>query len=111
MDIVVTIPKSEYANDEAETRDYLANPENMEQFWTLSKRPKKLNIGDRVFFVKHGRIESSMRVTRIKDDATTVCETTGRVWSGKCQIFMDDLRMEHLDIRVRGFQGFRYRWW
>ena len=111
MDIVVTIPKNEYKNDEAETRDYLGDIEHIEQFWTLNKRPKKLNVGDRVFFVKNGCIESSMRVTRIETDSTTMCETTGRVWSGKCQIFMDDLRIEQLDIQVRGFQGFRYRWW
>jgi hypothetical protein len=110
MDIVVTIPKNEYLNDDAETNDMLENPE-LEQFWTLSKIPKNLHIGDRLFFVKNNRIESSMRVLDIKDNSTTKCETTKRVWSGNCQIFMNDLRSEAINLNVKGFQGFRYRWW
>jgi len=70
---------------------------------------KKLNIGDRVYFVKNGFIESSMKVIRIETKATAVCEVTNRTWNG-CLIFMDDLRQEQLE-QVRGFRGFRYRWW
>ncbi len=50
-----------------------------------------------------------MRVLRIEEKATATCEVTNRTWSG-CLIFMDDLRQEQLE-QVRGFQGFRYRWW
>lgn len=110
MDIVVTIPKSEYKNDDVETADMIEN--DLEQFWTLSNTPKRLFYGDRVYFVKNNMVESSMRVTRTEHDKSTVCETTGREWKGKCQIFMDDLRSEtHLGIETKGFQGFRYRWW
>lgn len=70
---------------------------------------KKLNIGERVYFVKNGIIESSMRVIRIEAKATASCEVTNRTWNG-CLIFMDDLRQEQLE-QVRGFPGFRYRWW
>jgi hypothetical protein len=109
IDIVVTIPKPEYENDDKETQDMLEK--DLVQFWTLSKVPRKLRIGDRVYFVKNGKIESSMRVVDIIENSTMTCETTKRTWSGKCQIIMDDLRMEQLDIQVKGFQGFRYRWW
>lgn len=109
IDIVVTIPKSEYENDDRETQDMLDR--DLVQFWTLSKMPRRLKIGDRVYFVKDGKIESSMKVVDIIENSTMTCETTGRTWSGRCQIIMDDLRIEHLNIQVRGFQGFRYKWW
>lgn len=109
LDIVITIPKHEYENDDKETKDMLEK--DLVQFWTLSRVPKKLNIGDRVYFVKNGKIESSMRVIDIIQDSIMTCETTGMVWSGKCQIVVDDLRVEQLDIKAQGFQGFRYKWW
>ena len=111
MDIVITIPKSEYKNDDKETEIYESNPELYEQFWTLSKIPQKLKANDRVYFVKYNRIESSMKVKRIELSSKTTCEVTGRTWSGQCQLFLNDLRKENLDIQVKGFQGFRYKWW
>lgn len=110
MDIVVTIPKKEYENDDKETNDLLNNTDYV-QFWTLHRVPKKLNEGDRVYFVKNNRIESSMRVIEIKTDSETDCLTTGRIWSGRCQIFMDDLVIENINLITKGFQGFRYCWW
>lgn len=110
MDIVVTIPKSEYKNDDLETKEM--NEFGYQQFWTLAKTPKKLCIGDRVYFVKYAKIESSMRVISIENDASKSCETTGRTWHGACQITMDSLRDETgLSVKVKGFQGFRYKWW
>lgn len=109
MDIVVTIPRSEYVNDDAETR-HMEIDTDLEAFWTLSRVPRQLQLGDRVYFVRDGRVESSMRCLRIEKNSTTRCETTGRIWSGGCQIFMDDLREEN-GPATRGFQGFRYRWW
>jgi hypothetical protein len=107
MDIVVTIPKSEYQNDAIETNDYLDNAD-MVQFWTLSRVPKRLQVGDRVYFIKNNRIESSMKVIDIVTDSSTKCETTGRTWAGKCQLFLDDLREENIPIQIKGFQGYRY---
>ena len=107
---MVTIPKSEYENDELETEEMLAF--GYEQFWTLSKVPKNLRIGDRVYFVKYQQIESSMRVIQIEIDTTKRCETTERVWNGRCQITLNDLRDEtNLNLKTKGFQGFRYKWW
>ena len=110
MDIVVTIPKSEYANDDAET-EALLNEEGSCQFWTLSNIPKKLSIGDRVYFVKHSRVESSMRVFDIRENASQECDVTGRTWQGKCILYMDDLQYCETIIEAKGFQGFRYKWW
>lgn len=51
-----------------------------------------------------------MRVIDIREGSVTKCHTTGRTWSG-VQIFMDDLKYEDLDIKIKGLQGFRYKWW
>lgn len=110
MDIVVTIPRSEYANDALETEEMYAFGYN--QFWTLSRTPKKLCMGERIYFVKRGQIESSMRVIAVEENATKRCETTGRLWQGGCLITLDELRDEtNLQLNVKGFQGFRYKWW
>lgn len=109
MDIVVTIPKSEYKNDDLET-EYLNNNSDAFQFWTFKRFPKNLNVGDRIYFVKNNKIESSMRVIRIPDYVQEVCEVTGRTWEGKF-VYMNDLRYENLPFEVKGFQGFRYKWW
>lgn len=103
MDIVVTIPKTEYKNDDMIKSDLI-------QIWTLSKRPKKLNIGDRVYFVKNNTVERSMRVIGIRENSITKCYPTGFIRKG-VQIFMDDLRYENINFQVKGFRGFRYKWW
>lgn len=104
-DIIVTIPKSEYQNDEKEDKNILENDHNA--FWTFSRTPKSLNIGDRVYFVKNNRIDSSMRVIDIQENSSMLCETTDRIWSGRCQLLLDDLRSEETQY-MKGFQGFRY---
>lgn len=107
LDIIVTIPKSEYMNDDIETK-HMEIDDSLVQFWTLSKVPKELKIGDRVYFIKKNKIESSMKVIDIQMNGESICQTTGRAWKGACQIYMDDLRYESFDFVVRGFQGFRY---
>lgn len=110
MDIVVTIPKREYKNDDLET-ECLSKDENAIQWWSMSKTPKKVKIGDRVYFVKNNKVESSMKVIDIELGSNRYCEVTYRFWNKGCNIIMNDLRYENLDIEVKGFQGFRYRWW
>jgi hypothetical protein len=106
MHIAVVIPKGEYENDERETAHM--QEEDLVQFWTLSTVPKRLQEGDRVYFIKQGRIESSMRVIKVVEKSRTKCETTGRTWYGACQVFMDDLREEYFDFDAKAFQGFAY---
>jgi len=110
MDIVVTIPKSEYANDDLETKEFLENEGSL-QFWVLGSYPRQLCFGDRVYFVKHGKVESSMQVVDIRQDAEQKCDTTGRVWKGRTFIYMGDLQFYQESVEVNGFRGFRYRWW
>ncbi len=108
MDIVVTIPKREYGNDDLETEQM--QREGGRQFWAVKRWPAKLAVGERIYFVRGGEVESSMRVVEIRKDAEQTCDTTFRTWRGHL-LFMNDLRKEALPLAVKGFQGFRYRWW
>lgn len=77
----------------------------------MNRIPKKLNIGDRVYFVKYNKIDSSMKVIDIEIGQSKLCEVTNRLWSGWCQLLMNDMRDENLPFEIKGFQGFRYKWW
>lgn len=115
MDIVVTIPKNEYINDEVETKWFTKNLDSY-QFWTLNKIPKKLKCNDRIYFIKNNKVESSMNIFQIEyaEPCKLIienCYVTGRQWKGKCILYMNDLKYEDLPFEVKGFQGFRYRWW
>lgn len=52
-----------------------------------------------------------MNVFHIDYNKSRKCEVTNRIWKGKCILCLDDFRYEKLDIEVKGFQGFRYKWW
>lgn len=109
MDIVVTIPRSEYENDDIENK-LMQESEDTIQFWKFSKLPKNIQVGDRVYFIKNNKIPYSMRIREISKNDWEQCTTTGRIWEGNL-IFMDDLREENLPFEVRGFRNFRYKWW
>jgi len=73
--------------------------------------PRSLNIGDRLYFIKNNKVESSMEFCGKGDELSGLtCEVTGRVWQG-CLLLLRDLRNENLPFTIKGFQGFRYRWW
>lgn len=106
MDILVTIPKTEYKNFELELKDI--QKEDKIGFWTLQRAPKNIRVGDRVYFLKDKRIKYSMEIIEIRNDSNMRCDTTQREWSGRCQLLLDDLRTEDFSITMNGFMGFRY---
>lgn len=108
IDIVVTIPKSEYKNDDIET-DKMNSDNNTIQFWTLKRLPKGMGIGSKVYFVKYGKVESYMTIFKIEHKSEK-CTTTNRTWDGYI-LYMKDLQYMRTEIPSKGFQGFRYRWW
>lgn len=108
LDIVVTIPKSEYSNDELESVD--TSRRNLIQFWKFSKSPKKTAIGKRIYFLKNNKIDSSGKIIKIEKNKEEKCQTTGRIWMGDI-FYFDDIKDENINISSRGFQGFRYKWW
>lgn len=107
IDIIVTIPKAEYKNDDLETNAFLSEPDSI-QFWTMNRTPIKLQIGDRVYFVRNNYIESSMKVVEILKDVVKKCDVTGRTWQGKCVLILNDLKYVDHPLKIKGFRGFRY---
>lgn len=52
-----------------------------------------------------------IRYTEFDKPIMEFCYVTKRIWKGQCILCIDDLRDENLPFEVKGFQGFRYRWW
>lgn len=104
-DIIVTIPRSQYKNDDIETKDMLEN--NKTQFWAMKKLPKHIDIGSRIYFVKNGVIESSMKIFKIEKNKIEKCSTTGNIWEGNI-LHLNDLLYLNSPIPMKGFMGYRY---
>lgn len=104
MDIIVTVPRKEYQTDALE--DELLRREGGRAFWALNRRPEFLYPGDRVYFIKNGAVESSMRCLKVSYGRKR-CGLTDRMWSGWL-VTMDDLRPAN-GTPMQGFRGFRYR--
>jgi len=125
-DIVVTIPKKEmehvfkdkfddpYIPDEDELMEYItdeysgdsSDDDIFESFWNLSSKPKRLTIGDKIWFIFNGKIVASGKVTAIETGSQDCC-VTGRNWKG-CQVYFNDVDTFWKGPKMRGFQGFRY---
>ena len=108
MDIVVTIPMSrlgDIIDEEKKVAEAQARGEDIHFFWEVSRKPKKLEVGDRVYFVWHKAVRSWHEVTGF--DENKVCTTTGRRYKGCC-IMLDVEENEIKPIPMKGFQGYRY---
>ena len=113
MDIVVTIPKSEYTNNLNE-RKYQKENINAFGFRTFKNIPKQLKVGDRIYFVKNGIVSYSKKIIKIDTASTKLkCDVTKKKFVNKgCFIYFNNEQDEsHLNIKCKGFRGFRYKWW
>ncbi|MBP1047134.1 hypothetical protein I6N96_12705 [Enterococcus sp. BWM-S5] len=108
MEIVVTVPKREIDNFEKELVEIAADPELFKHF-KLSKEPKKINVVEKIYFVVNGSVKYRANVYGFTKKGFT-CHSTGRQQRGKFVICDDFFEVEE-KIEVRGFQGFRYKWW
>ena len=103
MDIIVTVPKSEIEHFWEETDEIFD-----QEFWNIGKVPRKLEIGDYIYFVVEGKCVARAKVNHIEDNNEQQCEWTDRFWSG-CQIFWNKEDFEEIEpFEYKGFQGFRY---
>lgn len=109
MNIVVTIPKSRQAEIEEEESKLqariAAGEEGLSYFWAMSRRPKELRVGDRMYFIWDGAMRAFHRVIGFNENLK--CETTGRQYRGCC-VMLDPRIHEIVPIPMKGFQGFRY---
>jgi hypothetical protein len=104
MDIVVTVPKN--LLDKHIKKDYVKVDNEFVKFWSVPRRAKALNVGDRVYFVENGYMKYYYIFLGYVHDP--ICEVTGRIWPGlnlllKCpEVTLDT------PVEKNGFQGFRY---
>jgi len=111
MDIIVTVPKREIINVEAEEKwAHELSDKDREFafcFWSLKRQPKKLEPGDRVYFVHNGQIVNYNEFTRYQED-DEYCEVTDRWWNGPMLVMkIPSIPLKH-PVPMKGFQGFRY---
>jgi len=104
MDVVVTLPKSFGLKKWIQEGDPAGHPwSGIEWGWFMRGRPpKKLMPGDRVYVVYNGHLIGYAPLVRVK-------------------IFSDEKRFAlirrgdavavTIDEKIKGFQGYRYRWW
>ena len=105
MDIMVTIPKNKLKDIEKE-ETWAKKQINAQCFWSISKVPKKLKSGDKVFFVENGMIKSYNIFIGIDYDC--ICEVTGTKWPGLNLIMKAPSVTLEKPIPMKGFRGFRY---
>lgn len=107
MDIVVTVPKNELKNVAKEETWAKENKnDNIFCFWKISREPKKLKPGDRVYFIHNGTIINYNIFSHIDYDLN--CDVTGRYWKGICLVMDTPSIPLKGPIPMKGFQGFRY---
>lgn len=105
MDIVVTVPKNQWAdwlsegNLAGEKQDYNL----LSHFW-LPKLPTKKKYDDRVYVVCNGKL----RGYSLLDMFETRCSLDPEK---SCLIRRNTAVAVTIPERIKGFQGFRYRWW
>jgi len=106
MDIVVTIPKTEISNTEKENKFAEKHKGNAVQFFKVSRKPTKLNVGNKVYICKNGVIDHYHKFLGFKDNMK--CDVTNRVWDGvNLMLEYPPIKMEN-PIKAKGFRGFKY---
>jgi hypothetical protein len=102
MDAVVTVPKQIWEGWIAEG-DPVGDPWTGEEwgFYAGCLGMPQVHPGDRVYVVAHGRMRGYAPLIRLARPSTrSVCFVRG---GGAIAVTIPEI--------IRGFQGFRYRWW
>lgn len=105
-DIIVTTPLSQRSIAAQEARNAIASGGG-HYFRQLRNRPKRLQPGDRVFYVDGGYVRGFAIVDEIRGGAAC-CSTTGNQFSGWL-VFMEASSWKWIrPVPMSGFQGYRY---
>lgn len=105
-DVVVTVPArlwSGWLNEGDAAGE--ARREGVEYWFNLSTRPRGVHPGARVYVVAHGKLRGYAPLHRIDPDPRS---RSGR---GCLLIRRGEAVAVTIDDPIRGFQGYRYRWW
>lgn len=107
-DIVVTIPKTQMKRveaEEAQVKELLEQGISVKFFWGLGQKPKRLEVGDRCYFVWDGAIRAWHTVLDFGTDIR--CDTTGILHPGFCAVLAPEIH-DIVPIPKKGFRGFQY---
>ena len=112
MDIVVTTPKKERVNAEAEAEWAKAQGggPGVHYFRRMGRVPQELKPGDKVFYVEDGYVRGFCTLMGIDwGEQEAICEVTMRDWGNGAQLIMRADSWKWVKpIKMKGFQGFRY---
>lgn len=107
MDIIVTTPKSKM-KQAAQEAENIKFSNGGYYFRKLGRLPKKLNVGDRVFYVENGAVRGYCLLYAI-EEGRQVCETSGQDYGDGLFARMDATTWKWISpIPMRGFQGWHY---
>lgn len=100
-DVVVTLPRGQLKEwiDEGDP----AGSEWSGTYWAWglgNKKPKRIRPGDRVYVVYQGNLIGYSTLVKIG-------------WENRRYVLIraNDAMVVTIDEEIKGFQGFRYRWW
>lgn len=114
MDIVVTLPKSFGLRRWIDEGDPAGRAwSGTEWGWFMGGNPpKKLNPRDRVYVVYSGHLIGYSPLLRIEDDPHGFDTNVEQAFRGGFALVRGgDAVPVTIDEKIRGFQGYRYRWW
>ncbi len=103
-DVVVTVPKEQWVNWLAEGDLPGEEAQYESHFWIPRAGLPHIDIGDRVYVVAHGRLRGYAPLTNT--------EASCRLNRNRaCLIREGGAVAVTIPEPIRGFQGWRYRWW
>lgn len=107
MDVVVTVPRSFGIDRWIAEGDPAGRPwSGTEWDFYLSNRRPKIEPGERVYVVYNGALRGYAPLVRVED--------LGNGYDGYHRYSLvrhNDAVTVTVPFMIRGFQGFRYRWW
>ena len=95
MDIMVTVPKDQYKHMEDKA---WAQYEGNQPYWEMGRVPKKIEMGDKIFFVMDGRVSMYATIISIDSDPH----------GDHCVLDLRDFRGLVAKPIHKPFRGFRY---
>lgn len=101
-DVVVTVPKGMWEDWIAEGDLPGEEAQYQSHFWVATL--PRITFGERVYVVAHGKLRGFAPLTGVE----RVC---GLAPSRSCLLRRGNAEAVTIDEPIRGFQGWRYRWW
>ena len=107
MDVCVTVPMAMWESWIAEGDLPSEEWSGLESHFNLGGNPPTIEVGERVYVVAFGRLRGYAPLRRID---------LGRTWGewrpgGFSLVRRGGAKAVTIAGPIRGFQGFRYRWW